>query len=215
MTFSKDVTGFDANGLTITNGTASNFVMVDARTYTFDVAPTADGLVTVQVNAGAAHDLAGNTNPVAMFSITSQAAALTPAITTTATDPTNLAVIPFTVTFNRDVTGFDATDLNVTNGTVSNFVAVDGHTFTFDVTPTADGLVQVMIPAGAAMDSNNNSSVAANFSITSDRTVPAAPVITGLDRTATAASKGTASPTIRCRHYRHRRSQHDGQGLRR
>src|SRR5262249_33565410 len=125
VTFSEDVTGFTASGLTITNGTASNFTMVNAHTYTFDVAPTADGLVTVQVNAAAAQDAAGNDNTQATFSITSNAATLTPTITTTASNPTNLAVIPFTVTFNRDVTGFDASDLGVTNGTVSNFVAVD------------------------------------------------------------------------------------------
>ena len=177
VTFSKDVTGFSLSGITVTNGTASNLVMVDAHTYTFDVAPTANGLVTVAINANAAQDVAGNGNTTTTFSITSDR--LLPTITTTATDPTNLAVIPFTVTFNRDVTGFDQTDLHVTNGTVSNFATVDGHTFTFDVTPTADGLITVAIPAGAAMDTNNNSSSAATFSITSDRTTPAAPVITG------------------------------------
>ena len=39
----------------------------------------------------------------------------TPTITTTATNPTNLNSIPFTVTFNEDVTGFTAAGLSVTN----------------------------------------------------------------------------------------------------
>ena len=188
MTFSKDVTGFSLAGITVANGTASNLVMVDAHTYTFDVMPTTNGLVTVTIEANAAQDLAGNGNTTTSFSITSDRLLTT--ITTTATDPTNLAVIPFTVTFTRDVTGFDQSDLTVTNGTVSNFTSVDGHTYTFDVTPTADGLITIAIPAGAAMDANNNPNVAANFSITSDRTAPAAPVITGLDPNSDSGTPG-------------------------
>ena len=56
------MTGFTAAGITVTNGTVANFQMVDGHTYTFDVMPTADGLVTVTVPAGSAHDAAGNDN---------------------------------------------------------------------------------------------------------------------------------------------------------
>lgn len=47
--------------------------------------------------------------------------------------------VPYTVTaqFSEDVTGFISGDLVVVNGTVSAFTAVDGDTYTFLVTPTA------------------------------------------------------------------------------
>jgi hypothetical protein len=189
VTFSEDVTGFDLNDISVTNGTASNFVMVDARTYTFDVAPAADGLVTVTVTADAATDVAGNGNTEASFSITSDRFDPIPTFTTTVGNPTNQSPIPFTVTFNKDVTGFEASDLVVTNGTVSNFVMVDARTYTFDVTPAANGLVTVMVPAGVAMDLTGRPNVAASLSITFDDTPPAAPVVTGL-------TPGTDSGTV-------------------
>src|SRR5439155_13675852 len=126
-------------------------------------------------------DAAGNGNTSATFNITSNALNPTPTITTTAHDPTNLSPIPFTVTFDEDVTGFDVTDLQIMNGTASNFVMVNAHTYTFDVTPTADGLVMVKVPVGVAQDSSGKPNLEATFSITSDRTAPPAPVITGLD----------------------------------
>ena len=106
----------------------------------------------------------GNTSP------TTPTTAPPPTITTTASHPTTLAAIPFTVTFSTNVTGFDQSKLLVTNGLASNFIAVSSTTYTFNITPAADGLVTVAIPAGAAVDSAGNASTAASFSITSLRT---------------------------------------------
>lgn len=193
VVFGKDVTGFEIGDIVVTNGTVSNFVMVDARTYTFDVTPAGDGLVTVSVPAGAAQDLAGNDSEAAELSITSERFNPVATITTTASDPTNLAVIPFTVTFSEDVTGFEVSDLSVQNGVISNFVMVDARTYTFDVTPTADGLVTVKVAAGAVQDGAGNTNAEATFTITSDQTAPAAPTITGLDP---ASDSGTAGDGI-------------------
>ena len=66
-----------------------------------------------------------------------------PTITTTAGSQTHLTSIPFTVTFDKDVTGFTLADLVLTNGTASNFVAANARTYTFTVTPTAAGTVTV------------------------------------------------------------------------
>lgn len=78
--------------------------------------------------------------------------------------PTNLTVIPVSVSFGEDVTGFEAGDLTVINGTVSNFSGT-GADYTFDVTvnPQTDGtIVLVDISAGAAQDLSSNLSLAAN-----------------------------------------------------
>ena len=66
-TFSENVTGFDNTDITVTNATVGNFVTVDAKTYTFDVTPTADGNVTVDVLAAKATDTAGNNNTAATW----------------------------------------------------------------------------------------------------------------------------------------------------
>lgn len=102
-------------------------------------------------------------------------------ITTTTTSPTNDASIPFTVTFDENVTGFTVFGLTLTapaGATITNFTAVDARTYTFDVTGmTADGDVTVTVEAGAAsnVDSRPNA-VSEPATVTYDGT---APTITG------------------------------------
>ena len=190
-TFGEDVTGFDISDISVTNGTAGNFATVDGHTYTFDVTPTADGPVVVDIAAGAATGTSGNPTSAAQFTITSDTTAPTATISTTASNPTNLSPIPFTVTFNEDVTGCDIGDIVVTNGTASNFVAVDAQHYTFDVTPTADGDVTVSVAAAVATDVAGNDNIAATpLTVTSDTTAPGATITT----TATSPTNLTAIP---------------------
>ncbi|MFB9277502.1 Ig-like domain-containing protein [Cohnella cellulosilytica] len=65
FTFSEAVTGFVLGDIAVTNGSASNLITSDNVTYKAEVAPNADGPVTVNVAAGAATDAAGNANIVA------------------------------------------------------------------------------------------------------------------------------------------------------
>ncbi|MBT8443600.1 MAG: family 16 glycosylhydrolase, partial [Gammaproteobacteria bacterium] len=60
--FDEDVSGFDANGIQVTNGIAAAFTAVDAATYTADIIPTGTGDLTVRVPADVATDAAGNGN---------------------------------------------------------------------------------------------------------------------------------------------------------
>ncbi len=61
FTFSEPVEKFGLDGITVTNGTASNFTGSDGDTvYTARITPTAAGRVTVNVDAGAAEDEADN-----------------------------------------------------------------------------------------------------------------------------------------------------------
>ena len=70
--------------------------------------------------------------------------------------------ISLTATFSRPVSGFAIDDINVVNGTVSDFVGSDGDVvYTFDVTPNAIGEVTVEIPARAAEDADGNGNKAA------------------------------------------------------
>ena len=83
---------------------------------------------------------------------------------------TNASPITFTFQFSEDVTGFDASDVSVTNGTAGTFSAVDGDTYTLLVTPTANGTVTASVTANVAQDAATNGSTAGSGSVTSDRT---------------------------------------------
>ena len=197
VTFSKNVTGFNASGIVI-SGAASgiddgSFVAVNATTYTFAVSPAADGTVTVDVPAGAAEDSEDGTASAAAtrFSITYAAAAPpapapVPTITSDAQPgPATESPINFTVTFSKNVTGFEAEDVEISGAATGidegSFVAVNATTYTFAVSPAADGTVRVDVPANVAADAGGiNNTAAAQFSIqyVAAPPAPAAPVPT-------------------------------------
>ncbi len=127
-----------------------------------------------------------------------------PALTATITSATaanggstSTAPIAYTVTFSQAVTGFSATGVSVSNGTVSGFSG-SGTTYTFNVTPTANGAVAVSVPANSAVDANNTGNSAAGpYTITYTQPVTAAPAVTApgngsLTNTATPTYTGTA-----------------------
>ncbi|MEP6582136.1 FG-GAP-like repeat-containing protein [Microcoleus vaginatus GB2-A3] len=147
-TFSESVTGFIASDVNLTNSTISNFTG-SGTTYNFTVTPNASGAVTVDVPAATATDIAGNNNTAAT-QLTRTADITAPTVALTSASPTTTNA-PFlvTATFSESVTGFIATGVNVTNGTVSNF-AGSGTTYNFTVTPNADGNVTVDVPAAIA-----------------------------------------------------------------
>ncbi|GAB4235197.1 MAG: hypothetical protein Tsb0034_09240 [Ekhidna sp.] len=61
VTFSEPVTGFISTELVITGGTLSNFTGSDAS-YSFDLSPSMDGTITIDIPADVAFDDAGNGN---------------------------------------------------------------------------------------------------------------------------------------------------------
>ncbi|PJJ54403.1 beta strand repeat-containing protein, partial [Hymenobacter chitinivorans] len=86
-------------------------------------------------------------------------------ISSTATSPTSSSPIPVTVTFSESVTGFVQGDVVVNNGSISGFAGA-GATYTFNVTPSANGTVTVNVPANVAQDAATNGNTAATqFSI--------------------------------------------------
>lgn len=98
-------------------------------------------------------------------------------LTSSTTASSTNAAIPVTATFSSAVTGLASSSVDVSNGTVSGFSG-SGTTYTFTVTPTAEGAVTVMIPADAAIDASSTGNVASNeLSFSYDAT---APVISGV-----------------------------------
>jgi hypothetical protein len=65
FTFDEDVTDFSISDITVGNGIAENFKIVNAYTYTAEITPSGQGNFTVDIAEGVAQDLAGNNNNVA------------------------------------------------------------------------------------------------------------------------------------------------------
>ena len=104
VTFSEDVNGFTSDDLTVSGGTVSNFTGSDGdASYSFDLAPTADGTVTVDINAAVAADIAGNDNEAAsQFSIVYDSAAPSATSVSIASDntPSSGATVGDTITLS-------------------------------------------------------------------------------------------------------------------
>ncbi|VTR92298.1 Uncharacterized protein OS=Arthrospira sp. GN=ARTHRO_11612 PE=4 SV=1: SWM_repeat: Big_3_4: Big_3_2: Big_3_2 [Gemmata massiliana] len=190
VTFDEDVTDFTASDLTAatTNGTASNLQSTNARTYTFEIVPTADGPVTFTLGAGAVTDLSGNANVSTPFTINSDRTAPVATFTSNQSDPTNASTVVVTIDFGEDVAGVDAADFTVTNGTFT-LATVDARHYTVTVTPTGDGQVTVTAAAGTATDAAGNVNAVGTFNFVYDATVP----VVSVD--ASAAATGTITGT--------------------
>ncbi len=171
-TFSENVTGFEAEDVTVVNGEVSAFVATSAQAYSFDVTPLEEGPVTVDVLKDVAHDGAGNGNTAAtQLEVTASLSAASVELATEAVSPVTGA-FSVTATFTKAVTGFAVDDVTVGNGGASNFSG-SGSDYRFDVTPAGDGVVSVDVAAGVATDGVGNGNTAAQtLSVTADVTAP-------------------------------------------
>ena len=179
-TFSEAVLGFDLSDVTLGNATSDNFVATSSSVYTFDVTPSSEGEVRIDVAESIAQDAAGNLNEAALtLSLTADFTAPTVELSTTATDPVG-GTFSVTATFSEAVSGFDLSDVTLGNGTSGNFATTSSSVYTFDVTPNADGEVTVQVVEGAVADAAGNLNPASHiFSITADFPTPTVSLSTG------------------------------------
>ena len=158
VTFSEAVTDFTAADIAVSNGAVQNFAG-SGETYTFDLIPAGDGLVTATIAAGVAVDAAGNGNTAAApFSRTYDTTAPgVSSITRADPNPTNAAGVRFTVTFSEAVISVDASDFSLTptgslGGASVTGVSGAGSVYTVTVsTGTGSGTLRLDIPATATI----------------------------------------------------------------
>ncbi len=182
INFSEPVTGFMASSIVVTNGTPGMLTMVSAMQYTLPVTPTADGFVTVTVQAGAAQDAAGNpstasstasvesdrTGPIATFSLPSTLATTSGPVTYTITwtDPH----------FSMATLTAGQVILNTTgtaNGTVTSVTGSGNMRVVTIDNIYGNGTISISLPPGTAVDTLGNRSPAAGpstaFSVSGNR----------------------------------------------
>ena len=138
--FDQGVTGFDADDISVGDGTKGTFTAVDTDTYTLVVTPNAglQGDITVNVAAGVVTDAAGNGNAAAnalqAVDNVRPDAIIAVADNSLTAGETSLV----TITFTEAVTGFTNGDLTVEGGTLSAVSSNDGGiTWTATFTPNA------------------------------------------------------------------------------
>ena len=144
ITFSEAVTGFTNADLSVANGTLSAVSSSDGgitwtATFTPNLGVTDASNLIVLNNAGVS-DGAGNTGTGTTNSNNYQVDTNVPTATIVVSDSalsigeTSLV----TITFNEAVSGFDNSDLTISNGTLSNVSSSDGGvTWTATFTPSA------------------------------------------------------------------------------
>ncbi|WP_394181155.1 Ig-like domain-containing protein [Yoonia maritima] len=170
ITLSEDSTDFVLADLTLTNATAT--LSGSGTSYTAVLTPVADGPVALSVGVGTFSDAAGNTNAVASNEVTTtyDGTAPTVSIATTTTHFSGAGTFDVAATFSEEVMGFDANDIAVTNGSVTN-VTGSGADYVATIAATGSGDVEISVPAGTAVDAAGNASLASNTLSISSATV--------------------------------------------
>ncbi|KQW29833.1 MULTISPECIES: Ig-like domain-containing protein [Pseudomonas] len=176
ITFSEAVTGFTNADLSVANGTLSAVSSSDGGlTWTATFTPTlgvrdTSNLIILD-NTGVS-DAAGNTGTGTTNSTNYAIDTQVPTATIVVAD-TSLSIgetSQVTITFNEAVSGFDNSDLTISNGTLSNVSSSDGGvTWTATFTPSASisdtsnlitldntGVVNVSGNAGVGTTDSNN-----------------------------------------------------------
>jgi len=148
-TFSEAVTGFAVGDITVGNGSAGNFVAVSTTVYTFDVTPTGQGAVTVNVAVAVAQDAAANGNTAAtQYSITYYSLPTITSFTMSSADDAYVVII---------------TGTNFTGATAVKFGETDALSFTIDsatqitavVGSGASGKIAVTTAGGTATSADH------------------------------------------------------------
>jgi hypothetical protein len=198
IVFSENIRGLDPRNLLLTRGfekvdlTGVTLVGSGSR-YLLDnlasITEAAGEYAITILSASGITDLAGNPLTVATRTTWVQSVAdnTPPSLVLSTTSPliTNAASFVVTVMASENVAGLAASMISVLNGTVTNLAGSD-TSYTFTVTPLANGQVTVSIPSGGTKDIAGNFNVASNIlTIPSDRSGPVAK-FTPLASTATA-----------------------------
>ena len=189
---SEDVTVNDAGGtpyLEVTIGTAivqaiyTDGSGTDRLTFSYTVQAEdedLDGVVLggdIILNGGTLRDNAGNDAVLGLNGVAPTDHVFVHSVRPSVVLSTGAALpvnAPFTVTatFSEAVTGFTLDDVTVTNGTLSDFQTNDNISYTFLVTPTTGGSVQLSVAADVAVNiANNGNDVSNTLSVQFNETI--------------------------------------------
>jgi Bacterial Ig-like domain len=182
-TFNEDVQLVFSNDFSVVGTTSpiSNFVAISPRVYDvivngFDLA-TMNGTVGLNLSTSAViTDAVGNLLPIVEPAVDETYLIDNTAPTVTLSSQfgtiTNQTPIPVSVTFSESVTDFDATDIQLSAGTLQNFSG-SGQNYSFEIDVLFTGTIDIDILANVATDAAGNENLAApRLSISFDNVAP-------------------------------------------
>ena len=166
VSFSETILDFTQTDIQVNNASISEFTQSNNTTYNITVIPDSDGIIQISIGENKVNDLAGNSNVASqLFEITYQEEStqdLTVTLFSTITsERINTSSIPVTVQFNEAVTGFDASDVNVYNGSITNFSGSQMN-YSFNINPANEGNVVVEILSDVVQGSSDQWNKASN-----------------------------------------------------
>jgi len=167
-TFNTAVVNFNPNDFfTLVNATVSNLQQTTPTTFTYDVIPTGNGLVSVQVKAGAATDAFGQQNQASTpYTFTfDQQQTVTATLVAQATPVTASKAIVVNLTFSQAVTGLDASNF-VGKFTVGNATLDPNY---FIASPDGTSYQVLLIPNSV---SGSSAPVAVSLQFNANEVVP-------------------------------------------
>lgn len=137
----------------------SSITLLPGETTTFDVTytPTSTGAFSIDFDI----DSTIGTFDVAVSGVAIDTVAPSVAINGAPESHDNATSFNVTFEFSEDVTGFVIGDITVASGSASNFIAVDGNTYTADITPFGTLNVTIDVAGSVAIDSASNGNTAA------------------------------------------------------
>ena len=169
ITFSEAVSGFSNDDLSVANGTLSAVSSSDGGlTWTATFTPTlgvSDTTNLIILDNTSVSDAAGNTGTgttdSANYAVETRVPTATVVVADTALSVGETSLV--TITFSEAVSGFDNSDLTVSNGTLSNVSSTDGGvTWTATFTPASnitDTSNLISLDTGGVTNVSGNSGV--------------------------------------------------------
>ena len=189
ITFSEAVSDFDNSDLSVANGTLSTVTSSDGGiTWTATFTPgsnISDTSNVITLNNTGVLNAVGNTGNGSTtsnnYSIDTQRPTATISVANAHLGIGQTTTV--TITFSEAVNGFDLSDLNVANGSLSNLASADGGTtWTATLTPTAgvtDATNLVVLDTSGVIDQAGNlgSSIAISNNYGVDADLPSATIV--------------------------------------
>ncbi len=172
FTFTEDVTGFETDDVTVSEGTKGAFDG-SGMSYTLVLIPESGKDLTVTVEANTATD-GLNTGPTDAVSatVTWDEDAPNVSISGLPDKINSTSDLTATFTFTEDVTGFETDDVTVNGGTNGAFAGI-GTNYTIVLTPTSGEDLTVIVAADAATDGlNTGPTDAVSATVTWDEDAP-------------------------------------------
>jgi hypothetical protein len=165
IAFNESVSGFVVGDLTLGNCTATNFSGSGAS-YSVDITPGAEGIVTINVAGSMAQDAAGNNNTAAtqlsrIYDITLPTVI---SINRSSATPTNLSSVNFLITFSETVIGVTTGNFSLTGSASAasiSGISGSGNTRTVSVTTgSTDGSLGLDLSSILVITDNASNSLA-------------------------------------------------------